>query len=156
MTFIVGGSGSGKSTVAQLLSRLYSPQSGSLSLDGADMQYIDEEWIRQHIAVVAQGCVLFEGTVHDNVAMGVAGCGNETRTPEDVTREEVVDVCTAALMHEFVRDLPLGYDTKLGTAGMSLSGGQRQRLAIARALLRDPTVLILGECYQVFSPESMN
>jgi ATP-binding cassette subfamily B (MDR/TAP) protein 1 len=146
-TFIVGGSGSGKSTIAQLLSKLYAPQAGSVLLDGADIEFIEEDWIRRHVAVVAQGCVLFEGTIHDNVAMGVAGCGAESgRTPESVTREEVVDVCTAALMHEFVRELPDGYETKLGNAGMSLSGGQRQRLAIARALLRDPTVLILGKC----------
>lgn len=146
-TFVVGGSGSGKSTVAQLLARLYEPSMGSITLDEQDVYFVDEPWLRTHVAVVSQSCILFEGTVHDNVAMGVAGLGG--RRPEDVTREEIVRVCTAALMHEFVRDLPMGYETRLGAGGASLSGGQKQRLAIARAMLRNPTVLILGEqsCY---------
>ena len=141
-TFVVGGSGSGKSTVAQLLARLYSPESGSVFLDDQDAAYIDETWLRSHVAVVSQSCILFDGTVHDNVAMGVAGL---IRRPEEVTRVEVEKACQASLMHEFVRDLPDGYDTRLGNGGASLSGGQKQRLAIARAMLRDPTVLVLGK-----------
>ncbi|TDL13479.1 hypothetical protein BD410DRAFT_810506, partial [Rickenella mellea] len=131
----VGGSGSGKSTIAQLLARLYTPNPGAVQLDNQDIEYLDED----------QSCIMFEGSVHDNIAMGVAGAGEGARRPEDVSREEVVEACTAALMHEFVRDLPEGYDTKLGTGGASLSGGQKQRLAIARAKLRDPTVLVLDE-----------
>lgn len=142
-TFIVGGSGSGKSTIAQLLLRTYQPQDGSIHLDNQELAYLDENWSRQHIGGVSQGCILFDMSVHDNVSMGLAGL--EGRDPENATREEVVAACTAALMHEFVRDLPEGYDTKLGKAGESLSGGQKQRLAIARARLRDPTVLILGK-----------
>ncbi|KAI5116161.1 hypothetical protein M0805_005750 [Coniferiporia weirii] len=141
-TFVVGGSGSGKSTIAQLLARLYEPAAGSLHLDNQDAAYIDEHWLREHVAVVSQSCILFEGSVHHNVAMGVAGL---RRRPEDVTRKEVIAACTASLMHEFVRDLPDGYETKLGSGGASLSGGQKQRLAIARAMLRDPTVLVLDE-----------
>ncbi|CAL1709774.1 unnamed protein product [Somion occarium] len=142
-TFVVGGSGSGKSTIAQLLLRMYDIQEGMIRLDEQDMAYLDEDWTRQHISAVSQNCILFDMTVHENVAMGLAGPGSKRR-PEDVTREEVIAVCRAALMHEFVRDLPDGYDTKLGNGGANLSGGQKQRLAIARALLRNPTVLILA------------
>lgn len=154
-TFIVGGSGSGKSTIAQLLLRMYDLQEGMIRLDEQDMAYLDADWTRQHISAVSQTCILFDMTVHDNVAMGLAGPGS-ARRPEDVTREEVIAVCRAALMHEFVRDLPEGYDTKLGNGGANLSGGQKQRLAIARALLRNPTVLILGKSPYFVELLSMN
>ena len=143
-TFIVGGSGSGKSTIAQLLLRIYDVQAGTISLDDQDAQYLDTDWMRQQIGVVSQGTILFDMTIHDNVAMGLAGPGSKRR-PQDATREEVVEACQTALLHRFIEDLPDGYDTRLGNGGADLSGGQRQRLAIARAILRDPTVLILGE-----------
>ena len=142
-TFIVGGSGSGKSTVAQLLAGMYSHQDGQITLDHQDIQVLDERFTRQHIALVSQSCIMFDMTVHDNVAMGLAGSPSGRR-PEEVTREEVIAACRVALMHEFVRDLPDGYDTVLGNGGANLSGGQKQRLAIARAYLRNPTVLVLG------------
>ena len=141
-TFIVGGSGSGKSTIAQLLLRMYEAQSGTILFDDQDILHLDPSYTKAHIAAVSQGCILFDMTVHENVAMGFAGSGK--KEPKDATREEVQRACQAALMHDFIRDLPDGYDTKLGTSGASLSGGQRQRLAIARAMIRDPTVLILG------------
>ena len=141
-TFIVGSSGSGKSTISQLLLGLYAPQSGTILLDDREMRFLDDTWLRRHVGSVTQTCVLFDMTVAENVAIGVESDG---RRRQDVSREEVERVCTAALMHEFVRDLPEGYDTPLGAGGASLSGGQRQRMAIARALLRDPTILILGE-----------
>jgi ATP-binding cassette subfamily B (MDR/TAP) protein 1 len=143
-TFIVGGSGSGKSTLAQLLLRLYEPDAGEILLDEQDFFHLDTEWTRSHIAAVSQGCILFDMTVHDNVAMGLAG-SDSGRKPSDATREEVIAACRSALMHDFVRDLPDGYDTLLGNGGANLSGGQKQRLAIARVFMRNPTVLILGE-----------
>jgi len=148
-TFIVGGSGSGKSTIAQLLLRLYLPDGGEISLDDQSFPYLDEGFTRVQIAAVQQGCILFDLSIHDNVAMGLAGAGLEPkmgllRRPKDVTREEVVAACKMAMIHDFIESLPEGYETKLGTGGSALSGGQKQRLAIARARVRDPAVLILG------------
>lgn len=143
MTFIVGGSGSGKSTIAQLLLQLYRPSSGTITIDDQEISVLDSGWMKEHIASVQQGCVLFDMTVHENVSIGLAG--SKTRRPEDASREEVVEACRRALIHDFILELPEGYDTKLGTSGASLSGGQKQRMAIARAVLRDPPVLILGE-----------
>ncbi|EIN14636.1 P-loop containing nucleoside triphosphate hydrolase protein [Punctularia strigosozonata HHB-11173 SS5] len=143
-TFIVGGSGSGKSTIAQLLSRVYMPVQGTISIDDQDVTFLDDAWTRAHVAAVSQASIVFDMTVHENVALGLAGPGS-TRRPEDATRQEVIEACRVALLHDFVRDLPEGYDTKLGNGGANLSGGQKQRLAIARAHLRNPTVLILDE-----------
>ena len=148
-TYIVGGSGSGKSTVGNLLLGLYRPESGRIEVDEQGIEWIDDEWLRGHVGCVSQGAsVIFDGTVHDNIAIGVVGQIREDgtrRSPTDVPREEVIEACRSALVHEFIRDLPEGYDTFLsGEKGASLSGGQRQRLAIARAWIRDPTVLILG------------
>lgn len=146
-TFIVGGSGSGKSTIGALLLGLYKPENGRIEADEQGIEWLDENWLRGHIGMVSQGAsVIFDGTVHENVALGVVGqTGNKKRRPEDVSRAEVIQACKVALFHDFVRELPDGYDTILsGEKGASLSGGQRQRLALARAYLKDPTVLILG------------
>lgn len=144
-TFIVGGSGSGKSTVAQLLLRLYDPDQGQVMFDDQDIRYLDFQFLRENISAVQQGCVLFDMSVHDNIAMGLAGSPN--RKPTDATREEVIQACQMAMIHEFIMGLPEQYDTMLGTKAANLSGGQRQRLAIARARLRDPTVLVLGKLF---------
>lgn len=143
-TFVVGGSGSGKSTIAQLLLRMYEPQHGSIDMDNQSFSHIDMQWAQQHICAVNQGCMLFDMSLHDNVAMGLAGVGDGAKTYKHASRSQVVAACRVALMHEFIRDLPEGYDTRLGTGGANLSGGQKQRLAIARAWMRDPAVLILG------------
>jgi ATP-binding cassette subfamily B (MDR/TAP) protein 1 len=142
-TFIVGGSGSGKSTIAQLLLRLYEPASGEILLDDRDLVYLDVDYTREVVSAVQQGCIMFDASVHDNVAMGFAG--SATRRPQDATRDEIIQACKMAMIDDFIRDLPDGYDTNLGSRGASLSGGQKQRLAIARARLRDPPILILGQ-----------
>lgn len=151
-TFIVGQSGSGKSTIGSLLMNLYQPDCGRIEADEQGVEWLDDQWLRGQIGMVSQGAaVLFDGTVHDNVAIGAVNGLSEDPTKrseqlKNVSREKVTEACRLALVHDFIRDLPEGYDTWLsGQKGASLSGGQRQRLAIARAYLRDPTVLILGK-----------
>ncbi|WWD10364.1 hypothetical protein V865_008499 [Kwoniella europaea PYCC6329] len=152
-TFIVGGSGSGKSTIAQILLRLYKPLTGEIIIDNQNFSYIDMGFTKTHIAAVQQGCILFDMSIHDNVALGLAGSGGDKK-PKDVKREEVVEACKMAMIHDFIESLPEGYETKIGSGGNSLSGGQRQRLAIARARIRDPTVLILDEATSALDPTS--
>lgn len=149
-TFIVGASGSGKSTIAQLLLRLYQPDSGEIQMDDQPLQHLDFAFTREHISAVQQGCIMFDMTLHDNVAMGLAGLPD--KKPEDANREQVVEACKMAMLDDFIQSLPQGYETRLGTKGASLSGGQRQRLAIARARLRDPTILVLGKQKVAYIP----
>ncbi|MGH2968466.1 MAG: ABC transporter ATP-binding protein, partial [Solirubrobacteraceae bacterium] len=132
---LVGGTGSGKSTLVRLIARLYDPVSGSVLVDGADVRELDLVALRRSIAVVDDDPFLFSATVHENIAYG----------RQDATREEVVRAAERAQAAGFVAELPDGYDTRVGERGLTLSGGQRQRLAIARALLADPRILVLDD-----------
>src|SRR5688572_8554892 len=132
---LVGHSGAGKSTIAQLLPRLYDPHAGAVLLDGQDIRGFTLESLRSQIGMVLQETVLLRGTVAENIAYGREGA-----TPEEVTRAAML-----ANAHDFVMAMPDGYDTVLGERAATLSGGQRQRLAIARAFIRDAPILILDE-----------
>ncbi|MEI7560235.1 MAG: ABC transporter ATP-binding protein [Actinomycetes bacterium] len=132
---IVGPSGSGKSSLAALVPRLYDPAEGSIRLDGADVKTLDIPLLRQQVAIVGDDPFLFSATVHSNIAYG----------RPDATREEVELAAEQAQASGFISSLPDGYDTMIGERGLTLSGGQRQRIAIARAIVADPRVLILDD-----------
>ncbi len=141
---IVGRSGAGKSTLISLLPRLYDVTEGRLTVDGVDVRDYGLLALRSSIAIVAQDSFVFTGTVRDNIAYG---------RPE-ASEEEIVDAAHAAYAHEFIRQLPDGYATYLGERGVNLSGGQRQRISIARALLKNPRILILDEATSSLDAES--
>jgi ABC-type multidrug transport system fused ATPase/permease subunit len=135
---LVGATGSGKTSLASLISRLYDVSSGRVLLDGADVREVDLRSLRQAVAVVSDDPFLFSETVAENIAYARVG-------GPPVTREAIEQAARRAQAHEFIERLPDGYDTRVGERGLTLSGGQRQRLAIARALLADPRVLILDD-----------
>jgi ATP-binding cassette subfamily B protein len=141
---LVGPSGAGKSTVAALLLRLYDPNEGAIRLDGRDLRDLDARWVRQQIGTVAQEPVLFSTSVAANIRYG---------RPE-ASDAEVEAAARAANAHDFICDLPEGYETEVGERGVRLSGGQKQRVAIARALLKDPPILILDEATSSLDAES--
>lgn len=140
----VGSSGSGKSTVLNLVLGFVRPTGGHILLDGLDMQDIDMRTVRRSMSVVPQESVLFEGSIRENIAYGLEN------PPEDRLRQALIDSNAA----EFVDRLPEGWETVVGERGARLSGGQRQRLAIARALVRDPRILLLDEATSALDPES--
>jgi ATP-binding cassette subfamily B protein len=133
---IIGSTGSGKSTLISLIPRFYDACSGSIRVDGMDVRDMDINALREKIAIVPQKTILFTGTIIENIRWG----------KEDASVEEVVEAASVAQAHSFVSSFPEGYETRLGQGGVNLSGGQKQRLAIARALIKVPEILILDDC----------
>jgi subfamily B ATP-binding cassette protein HlyB/CyaB len=141
---IVGPSGSGKSTLAKLIQRLYVPESGRVLVDGVDLAMVDISWLRRQMGIVLQENILFNRSVRDNIALADPA----------MPMERVIAAATLAGAHDFILELPEGYDTVVGERGSSLSGGQRQRIAIARALISDPHILIFDEATSSLDYES--
>lgn len=144
MVAIVGSSGSGKTTLVNLLPRFYEPTAGQILIDGVDIQSCTLESLRAQIGIVAQDVVLFDDTVSNNIAFG----------RREATDEAIMQAARLAYAHDFIERLPQGYQTVVGEKGVKLSGGERQRLAIARAILRDPPLLILDEATSALDTES--
>ena len=141
---VVGPSGAGKSTLASLVSRLYDPTSGALLLDGKDLKSLNPAWLRDQVGIVSQEPILFSTSIEENVRYGRS----------NATREEVLKACEVANARSFIERFPEGLATPVGERGVQLSGGQKQRIAIARAVLKDPAILILDEATSALDAES--
>jgi ATP-binding cassette, subfamily B, bacterial len=141
---IVGRSGSGKSTLSKLLQRLYQSESGRILIDGFDIKSADLASLRQQIGVVLQEDFLFNGSVFENITLG----------NPDITPQQVVEAARLAVAHDFISELPNGYDTNVGERGTALSGGQRQRIALARLFLSQAPILILDEATSALDSET--
>ncbi|MEQ8962261.1 MAG: peptidase domain-containing ABC transporter, partial [Coleofasciculus sp. C2-GNP5-27] len=144
MVALVGRSGSGKTTISKLVLGLYPPTEGKILIDGYDVTSLSLRSLRQQIGVVDQDTFLFGGTIRENITVG---------HPE-ATLDDVIDAAKQAGAHQFIKELPMGYETQIGEGGGMLSGGQRQRLAISRALLGNPRLLILDEATSNLDAES--
>jgi len=140
----LGGTGSGKSTIIQLLMRAYDVSEGSIKLDGQDIRTVSVQSLRRQISTVFQETFLFSSSIRNNICYGM----------NEVSMEEVIRVSQLAKAHEFIMELPDGYDTVVGERGMGLSGGQKQRIAIARALLKNPKILILDDATSAVDMET--
>ncbi len=141
---IVGRSGAGKTTLIKLIPRLFDPTEGSVTLDDTDLREFDPGWLRRQVGMVLQDPVMFNATIAENIALGV----------KDVDMDRLMEVSKLAYAHDFIKDLPMGYETKIREQGVGLSGGQRQRLSIARALYGNPKILILDEATNALDTES--
>lgn len=144
ITALVGPSGSGKSTIAQLIPRFFDPEEGFIRIGGTDIRKFRTEDLMNTLSFVFQDCFLFSDTVYNNIALGKPGC----------TKEEVYAAARAAQCHDFILDLPSGYDTLIGEGGVYLSGGEEQRVSVARAILKNAPVLILDEATAYADPEN--
>ncbi|CAF4973115.1 unnamed protein product, partial [Rotaria sp. Silwood1] len=132
---LAGASGCGKSTVVQLLERFYDPVQGEICLDGVDIRQLNIQWLRSSLGLVSQEPILFNLTIAQNIAYG----------KENTSIEDIIDAATKANIHDFIQQLPQGYETRVGMRGVHLSGGEKQRITIARVLLRRPKILLLDE-----------
>lgn len=141
---IVGPSGAGKTTIANLIPRFYDPATGVITIDGIDIKTVTLKSLREQIGIVPQETILFNGSVYSNILYGRL----------DASHDEVVSAAKAANAHNFITDMPDGYDTQIGERGSKLSGGQRQRISIARAILKNPRILILDEATSALDTES--
>ena len=141
---IAGQSGSGKSTLMKFLPRLYKPEEGRIIIDGYDIDKVNLDSIRQQIGIVPQDCLLFEGTIKNNITLNYPDADTET----------IIQAAKAADAHDFIMELPNGYGTVLGERGAGLSGGQKQRIAIARTILQNPNILILDEATSALDYET--
>ncbi|KAG9254054.1 multidrug resistance protein 1 [Emericellopsis atlantica] len=152
-TALVGASGSGKSTIFGLLERWYTPSAGSITLDGQEIESLNLQWLRTNIRLVQQEPTLFSGTIYQNIVDGLTGTPLSTISDED-KRARVENACRSAFAHDFISDLPQGYDTVIGERGASLSGGQKQRIVIARSIISNPKVLLLDEATSALDPKA--
>uniref|UniRef100_A0A1I7US71 ABC transporter domain-containing protein n=3 Tax=Caenorhabditis tropicalis TaxID=1561998 RepID=A0A1I7US71_9PELO len=141
---LVGHSGCGKSTSVGLLTRLYEPEAGNVTIDGTDVRELNIEYLRNVVGIVQQEPILFNDTIHNNLLLG----------NPNATREKMIEVCKMANAHDFIENMPKGYDTLIGDGGVQLSGGQKQRVAIARTMIRDPKVLLLDEATSALDAQS--
>ncbi len=141
---LVGPSGAGKTTIANLIPRFYDPTDGSITIDNTDIRTVTLQSLREQIGIVPQETMLFNGTIYQNIVYGNLAA----------TKEDVIAAAKVANSHEFIMEMPKGYDTPIGERGAQLSGGQRQRIAIARAVLKNPRILILDEATSALDTES--